>query len=274
MITRKLSLLQLFVFSLLVVSGFHIAHAGKPAWRSLDLSIDYAYWDEQNRALTLSGTDKPRSRVNLYASGTTYLLTSVTTDNRGRWRESISNPSVVPCILRAEDDGSSVDKEVSFPPSDCLGADSLSSTSDALVTDPIVTDPIVQNNPPEISGTPDTSVAEGTSYYFAPNASDPDGDPLSFSIVNQPAWASFNTSTGALSGVPGTHAAGSYENIQISVSDGSASASLGAFSITVLNTNQAPSISGTPASSVDEDSAYNFQPSASDPDGQSDIQYQ
>ena len=62
---------------------------------------------------------------------------------------------------------------------------------------------------------------------------DPDGDTLTYSIQNRPSWATFNTSTGRLSGTPTAAHAGSYANIIISVSDGAASASLPAFTITV-----------------------------------------
>ncbi|MET0986337.1 MAG: putative Ig domain-containing protein [Steroidobacteraceae bacterium] len=76
-------------------------------------------------------------------------------------------------------------------------------------------------------------VTSATSYAFRPTVSDPNGDPLSFSIANKPAWASFSTSTGLLSGTPVSSQAGTYSNIVISVSDGTASASLPAFSISV-----------------------------------------
>ena len=56
---------------------------------------------------------------------------------------------------------------------------------------------------------------------------------MTFTINNQPSWASFNTSTGRLSGTPGAGDVGTYSNIRISVSDGTDSASLSAFSITV-----------------------------------------
>ena len=62
-----------------------------------------------------------------------------------------------------------------------------------------------------------------------------------------------------------------YSNIVISVSDGQVSATLPAFSVTVVpatQPNQAPTISGTPATSVSVGQAYSFQPGASDPDGQ------
>lgn len=90
------------------------------------------------------------------------------------------------------------------------------------------------NSAPTISGSPPPSVVEGTAYSFVPTASDPDGDTMTFSISNQPVWASFNTVTGALSGVPTTNDLGMHNGISVSVSDGQASASLGAFGIEVF----------------------------------------
>jgi hypothetical protein len=89
------------------------------------------------------------------------------------------------------------------------------------------------NHAPTISGKAPTSVAIGTTYTFAPQASDPDGDPLTFQIANKPAWATFNTVTGALSGTPGAAHAKTFANIVISVTDGKSSASLQPFSIEV-----------------------------------------
>jgi len=87
------------------------------------------------------------------------------------------------------------------------------------------------NHAPTISGTPATSIATGNQYSFTPTANDIDSDTLTYSITNKPAWASFNTATGALSGTPTT--AGTYSNIVISVSDGTASTSLASFNIVV-----------------------------------------
>jgi hypothetical protein len=124
------------------------------------------------------------------------------------------------------------------------------------------------NRPPSISGTPATSVTAGKSYSFRPVASDPDGNTVRFSIQNQPSWASFSTSTGRLSGTPSTADAGTYSNINIRVTDGTATTSLPAFSIKVnAPANRAPTISGNPLSSLLALVGYNFQPSASDPDG-------
>ena len=210
----------------------------------------------------MNGKGIAGSRIVLYASGTSHAVTSVTTDNRGKWSKTIFTPSHVPCVLQADSGGIKVDKAVSGAPVDCLAADNTADNSDSTTTDPVP-----QNNPPEITGTPNTRVAEGVLYHFTPTANDPDGDNLNFSILNRPSWASFSTSNGTLSGTPGSSDAGSYENIRISVSDGSASATLGAFSITVSNINQAPIISGSPATGTEEGSSYRFTPTASDPDG-------
>jgi Putative Ig domain len=87
--------------------------------------------------------------------------------------------------------------------------------------------------PPTISGSPALSVAAGSAYSFTPVATDGAATALTFGIQNLPGWATFNAATGNLSGTPGTSAAGTYSNIVISASAGSASASLPAFAITV-----------------------------------------
>jgi hypothetical protein len=87
-----------------------------------------------------------------------------------------------------------------------------------------------------ISGTPATTVAAGNLYSFTPSASDSDGGALTFSIANAPAWATFNTRTGQLSGVPKASDVGTTSGIVITVADGTATAALAAFSITVSAT--------------------------------------
>jgi hypothetical protein len=86
---------------------------------------------------------------------------------------------------------------------------------------------------PTISGTPATVAIAGNPYAFQPSAHDAAGQPLSFSVKNKPAWASFSIATGSLYGAPTAAQAGTYSNIEISVSIGSSAATLPAFSITV-----------------------------------------
>lgn len=89
------------------------------------------------------------------------------------------------------------------------------------------------NSPPQISGDPQRVAVMSDAYAFAPSASDADGDTLNFSIRNKPSWASFDTATGRLHGIPQFSDVGTYDGIVVSVSDGSAAASLPAFSIDV-----------------------------------------
>lgn len=95
------------------------------------------------------------------------------------------------------------------------------------------------NLPPTITGDPPASVIAGQGYSFTPTVSDPERAPLLFSIVNLPSWASFNQLNGTLYGTPSSTNTGLYEGIQISVSDGVNSASLGPISIMVNRTGTA-----------------------------------
>lgn len=89
------------------------------------------------------------------------------------------------------------------------------------------------NRAPTITGNPPPAIVVGQAYAFTPTASDPDGDPLTFSIQNRPSWAGFDTATGALTGTPAAGTEGTYANIRISVSDGSLSTSMSQFAIEV-----------------------------------------
>jgi len=124
------------------------------------------------------------------------------------------------------------------------------------------------NRPPTISGTPATTATVGVAYSFRPVASDPDGNTLTFSIQNKPSWATFSATTGRLSGTPTAASVGTSARITISVTDQTDTASLAAFTIQVAAApNAAPTISGTPATTVTAGSVYTFTPTASDPEG-------
>jgi hypothetical protein len=130
--------------------------------------------------------------------------------------------------------------------------------------------PPLGNNPPTIAGTPGTSATVGKVYTFTPVADDVDNDTLTFSIDNAPPWATFAPSTGQLRGTPTNADVGTTSNIVIHVSDGNSSVALPAFNLQVsaaAQANRAPTISGTPASSVTAGVVYSFRPVASDPDG-------
>lgn len=93
--------------------------------------------------------------------------------------------------------------------------------------------PSSTNDAPTISGSPATQITVGSQYSFTPQASDPEGAGVTFSIENKPGWATFDTSTGALTGAPATANIGQFANVRISATDGTHVASLAPFSIAV-----------------------------------------
>jgi hypothetical protein len=122
----------------------------------------------------------------------------------------------------------------------CGGGDEETAAVQAPAANPPVNPPVnppAGNQAPTISGTPATQTMQGQQYSFTPSASDANsGDTLTFSITNKPAWATFTASTGQLSGTPTAGQVATYANIQISVSDGTATTNLPAFSISVVAT--------------------------------------
>ena len=115
------------------------------------------------------------------------------------------------------------------------------------------------NNAPTISGSPLASINEGQSYTDTSiSASDSDsGDTLTFSIKNNPSWLAIDSATGDLSGTPSYSDAGDYTDITVSVSDGTTSTSLTAFSI---NVGDVFSLNGSTALNASADQAFSFTP--------------
>ncbi len=149
----------------------------------------------------------------------------------------------------------------------CLRAAALILSVFGLALGPIAAH--AANSAPKISGAPPTTATVGYWYNFVATATDADGDPLKFSIVNKPAWLAFNATSGRLSQVPTSANVGTYSNIIIKVSDGHTTVALPAFSIAVkaTSTNHPPKITGTPTTTGKVGVSYNFLPAASDPDG-------
>ena len=102
-----------------------------------------------------------------------------------------------------------------------------STTSTAPPTSTGTSAPVVK-----LSGTPPTTVVVGSPYAFQPTASTTSGT-ASFSATGLPGWASINSSTGEISGTPTASYVGTTGAITISASDGSTTASLAPFKISV-----------------------------------------
>ena len=127
-----------------------------------------------------------------------------------------------------------------------------------------------QSHPVAVDDTVQVLSQVQTEFFPLLNDYDPDGDTLTFTISAKPAWATFDTTTGTLSGTPGAGSAGDYANIVIGVNDGEFTTELPAFAITVTTlapSNSPPTISGTPPASVEVGTNYSFLPTSDDPDG-------
>lgn len=131
---------------------------------------------------------------------------------------------VSPNIVVSVSDGNSIVSLASFD----IAVDPVSAGDDGIPDDGGSV-----SAPPSISGTPNTSVVVGQAYAFRPEASDPDNDSLSYSIVNRPRWLNFKTTTGRLHGTPTEANIGTSHPIEISVTDGTSVAALPRFKITV-----------------------------------------
>jgi hypothetical protein len=143
-------------------------------------------------------------------------------------------------------------------------------TSASLQPFNVVVNAVDANSQPVISGRPQTVIVRDTLYTFVPTASDPDADPLRFTVTNLPRWAQFSSAIGRIRGVPGTGDVGIYPNILISVSDGEKTSALPPFAIevrAVARPNTIPTIGGAPRNSIAAGDRYRFTPTAADQDG-------
>ena len=143
-----------------------------------------------------------------------------------------------------------------FRVSDTSGANGIGKA--AVVIDPV-------NDKPVISGVPDGFATAGQPYGFTPQAADPDGDELTFSVANAPAWAVFDPVTGTLSGTPASSDAGTVRGIVITASDSRYSVSLAPFDLlTVADTSASVTVASIPEGCYNK--AFEVTLTTSEPD--------
>jgi len=95
-----------------------------------------------------------------------------------------------------------------------------------------------------LSGTPATSVVAGSAYSFQPSVTQSSGT-VTFSITGMPAWATFDATTGTLSGSPTSANEGTSAAITITGTDGGTTASIGPFTIDVTAPTTTPPSTGS-----------------------------
>ena len=109
------------------------------------------------------------------------------------------------------------------------------------------------------------STTEGSAVAITLSASDVDGDPLSFSVVNGPAMGSLSGTAPNLTYTPAADANGS-DSFTFRANDGKADSNTATVSIEIVPTNDAPVAAAQLASTL-EDTAVGVLLSASDRDG-------
>ena len=123
------------------------------------------------------------------------------------------------------------------------------------------------NRAPVLEQIGNKTVNAGSTIQFAVNATDPDGDSLTYSATGLPANALFNTTTRIFSWTPNTNQTGNY-TVTFTVTDGQLSDSKNVL-ITVNTVNRAPVLEQIGNQTVNAGSTIQFAVNATDPDGDS-----
>ncbi len=122
------------------------------------------------------------------------------------------------------------------------------------------------NATPVVPNVLDKILQENQNLTFSLNATDPDGDPLTYSAENLPEGARFDPLTGVFDWTPTFSQAGDYTNIKLIASDGHRSRFV-TFTIFVENTNRAPQIVPLAPQYALEGNTMQFTVTAGDADG-------
>jgi hypothetical protein len=99
--------------------------------------------------------------------------------------------------------------------------------------------PPPQSAGPAITGTPPSTAAVRQPFSFKPSvAAATAGAKQTFAVVNKPLWASFDSTSGHLSGMPQATDLGSVKQIAISVRDGARAQALEHFAVTAVTAHK------------------------------------
>ncbi|MDM7924462.1 MAG: putative Ig domain-containing protein [bacterium] len=119
------------------------------------------------------------------------------------------------------------------------------------------------NDAPVITSGAAAPATEHQKFTYTATAVDADGDPLTFSFQDYPAWMSF--SGAVISGTPGEGQGGSH-TFRINVTDGFVTSSK-VVTVTVTPVNDPPVISSPATAAATEHQAFSYTAAATDPEG-------
>lgn len=128
------------------------------------------------------------------------------------------------------------------------------------------------NAPPTFTSVPgDTTAQVGQELSLQVEASDPEGDDVTFNLLQAPDGATINSTTGEFTWTPSEAQADSSFSIGVRASDGQSSSDA-TFTVTVGPANRPPEITSVPSGSVEPVQTFQGQVEATDPDGD-DLSY-
>ena len=120
------------------------------------------------------------------------------------------------------------------------------------------------NHSPTITSTPITTATVDVLYTYDVDATDPDGDTLTYSLTT-PTGMTINSTTGVINWTPTSAQIGD-NAVTVEVSDGKLSDTQ-SFTVIVSESNHAPVITSAPVTSATKDEAYSYDVNATDSDG-------
>lgn len=128
------------------------------------------------------------------------------------------------------------------------------------------------NEIPTLTAAADTTANEDELYSYAIQASDANGDTLSYTLVTGPTGMSVNSTSGLVQWTPDQSNVGSHA-ISIRIDDGKNGINLHNYTLVVSNVNDVPIISSTPDTTASEDALFTYSVVASDPDPADTLSY-
>jgi hypothetical protein len=124
---------------------------------------------------------------------------------------------------------------------------------------------VTPNTPPTIGSTPPSSATEATGYRYDVGASDADGDPLTYVLLQGPAGMTIGPS-GRIDWTPRADQVAT-QPVSVEVRDDRGGHATQTFSVTVAALNRAPRIDSAPVTTAREQLQYSYQVHATDPNG-------
>ncbi|MGB8688318.1 MAG: putative Ig domain-containing protein, partial [Microcoleus sp.] len=125
----------------------------------------------------------------------------------------------------------------------------------------------IPNRPPDITSTPRTTARTGSGYFYQLAATDPDGNPIAFTLVSKPVGMTVDAS-GLVSWIPTAAQTGPIA-VSVSASDGFGGTDTQSWTVSVSNsnTNRPPGITSVPDTVTNLEKVYRYGLAATDPDG-------